>query len=37
MLHLLRRAARTWAFRILFAVLIVSFAVWGVGDLSFGG
>ncbi|MGM0584617.1 MAG: SurA N-terminal domain-containing protein, partial [Pseudomonadota bacterium] len=32
-----RRAARTWAFRILFAVLIVSFAVWGVGDLSFGG
>jgi peptidyl-prolyl cis-trans isomerase D len=37
MLHLLRRAAKTWAFRLLFVLLIVSFAVWGVGDLSFGG
>ncbi|MFO7855294.1 MAG: SurA N-terminal domain-containing protein, partial [Paracoccaceae bacterium] len=37
MLHLLRRAAKTWAFRLLFALLIVSFAVWGIGDLSMGG
>ena len=37
MLHLLRRAAKTWAFRILFGVLVVSFAVWGVGDLDMGG
>jgi len=37
MLHLLRRAAKTWAFRLLFALLIVSFAVWGIGDLSIGG
>ena len=37
MLHLLRAAAKTWVFRGLFALLIVSFAVWGIGDLSFGG
>ncbi|MDF2234235.1 SurA N-terminal domain-containing protein [Albimonas sp. CAU 1670] len=37
MLHLLRRASKTWAFRILFGVLVVSFAVWGVGDLDLGG
>ena len=37
MLHLLRRAAKTWAFRILFGLLIVSFAVWGIGDLDLGG
>ena len=37
MLHLLRRAAKTWVFRGLFALLIVSFAVWGIGDLSLGG
>ncbi|MEM6742660.1 MAG: SurA N-terminal domain-containing protein [Pseudomonadota bacterium] len=37
MLHLLRAAAKTWVFRGLFALLIISFAVWGVGDLTFGG
>ncbi|MBR28069.1 MAG: hypothetical protein CML46_14155 [Rhodobacteraceae bacterium] len=37
MLHLLRRAAKTWVFRILFGLLILSFAVWGVGDMDFGG
>ncbi|WP_339947825.1 SurA N-terminal domain-containing protein [uncultured Albimonas sp.] len=37
MLHFLRRASKTWAFRILFGLLVVSFAVWGVGDLDLGG
>ncbi|MEC9432993.1 MAG: peptidylprolyl isomerase [Pseudomonadota bacterium] len=37
MLHLLRRAAKTWVFRILFGLLILSFAVWGVGDMDLGG
>lgn len=37
MLHLLRRAAKTWVFRILFVLLIASFAFWGLDDLSFGG
>lgn len=37
MLHLLRAAAKTWVFRGLFALLIISFAVWGIGDLSLGG
>lgn len=37
MLHFLRRAAKTWAFRILFGVLVISFAIWGVGDLDLGG
>ncbi|MEO0682137.1 MAG: peptidylprolyl isomerase, partial [Pseudomonadota bacterium] len=37
MLHLLRAAAKTWIFKGVFGLLIVSFAVWGIGDLSLGG
>lgn len=37
MLNFLRHAAKTWAFKALFAVLIVSFAIWGIGDVSLGG
>mgnify|MGYP005844124487 CR=1 FL=1 len=37
MLSFLRMAAKTWVFRILFGLLIVSFAVWGIGDLNLGG
>src|SRR5580698_5256807 len=33
MLALLRRSLNTWPARILFIVLVASFAVWGVGDV----
>ncbi|WP_135466035.1 peptidylprolyl isomerase [Crenalkalicoccus roseus] len=32
MLTALRRMAQTWVAKVLFALLIVSFAVWGIGD-----
>jgi peptidyl-prolyl cis-trans isomerase D len=37
MLTALRRAAGSWIAKILFALLIVSFAVWGIGDIFRGG
>ncbi len=37
MLNFLRKAAKTWIFKGLFALLVASFAVWGIGDISFGG
>jgi peptidyl-prolyl cis-trans isomerase D len=36
MLDAMRRAAGTWVVRILFAILILSFAVWGIGDMFRG-
>jgi peptidyl-prolyl cis-trans isomerase D len=33
MLDAMRRTAGTWVVRILFGILILSFAVWGVGDM----
>lgn len=37
MLSFFRNAAQTWVFKGLFALLIVSFAVWGIGDISLTG
>lgn len=37
MLNFFRNASKTWVFKALFALLIASFAVWGIGDVSFGG
>jgi peptidyl-prolyl cis-trans isomerase D len=37
MLHFFRTASKTWVFKLLFGLLIVSFGVWGIGDVSFGG
>ncbi|MFT6228474.1 MAG: peptidyl-prolyl cis-trans isomerase D, partial [Paracoccaceae bacterium] len=37
MLNFFRTASKTWVFKALFALLIASFAVWGIGDVSFGG
>jgi peptidyl-prolyl cis-trans isomerase D len=37
MLKFFRNAAKTWVFKGLFVLLILSFAIWGVGDSSFGG
>lgn len=37
MLNFFRTASQTWVFKLLFALLIASFAVWGIGDVSFGG
>lgn len=36
MLDLLRRAVRSWVAKILLGLLVVSFAVWGVGDIATG-
>lgn len=36
MLTALRRFAGTWIAKILFAVLVISFAVWGIGDMVQG-
>lgn len=36
MLELLRRGVKTWVAKILLAVLIISFAVWGIGDIFTG-
>ncbi|MEO0363805.1 MAG: SurA N-terminal domain-containing protein, partial [Pseudomonadota bacterium] len=33
MLDLLRRGVKTWVAKVLFAVLVVSFAIWGIGDV----
>ncbi len=37
MLDLLRRGVKTWVAKALFALLVVSFAVWGIGDVFSGG
>ncbi|MBK0398811.1 SurA N-terminal domain-containing protein [Limibaculum sp. M0105] len=38
MLHLLRRGAKSWIAKLLIALLVLSFAVWGIGDIfSFRG
>ncbi|MEX2518700.1 MAG: SurA N-terminal domain-containing protein [Paracoccaceae bacterium] len=37
MLNLLRRGVKTWVAKLLFGLLVASFAVWGIGDVfSFG-
>src|SRR3712207_9528793 len=36
MLTALRRLAGTWTAKVLFALLILSFAVWGIGDMAAG-
>ncbi|MBY0333330.1 MAG: SurA N-terminal domain-containing protein [Acetobacteraceae bacterium] len=36
MLTALRRLAGTWVAKVLFALLILSFAIWGIGDMSRG-
>ncbi len=33
MLEVFRKASRTWIAKILFGILVLSFAVWGVGDM----
>lgn len=37
MLTLLRRGVKTWVAKILFALLVASFAIWGIGDVFTGG
>ncbi|MGG7568654.1 peptidylprolyl isomerase [Rhodovulum sp. DZ06] len=37
MLAFFRKAGQTWVFKGLFALLILSFAVWGIGDVNFAG
>jgi peptidyl-prolyl cis-trans isomerase D len=37
MLDFLRRAVRSWVAQVLLGLLVVSFAVWGVGDIASGG
>ncbi len=37
MLNALRKGAKTWVAKVLFLVLVLSFAVWGVGDMVTGG
>jgi peptidyl-prolyl cis-trans isomerase D len=37
MLDFLRRGVKSWVAKILLALLIVSFAVWGIGDIFVGG
>lgn len=37
MLEALKRGAQTWVAKILFAVLVASFAVWGIADVFTGG
>lgn len=34
MLSFFRKASQTWVFKILFALLIVSFGVWGIGNVN---
>jgi peptidyl-prolyl cis-trans isomerase D len=36
MLHSLRNAAQTWYIKVLFLILILSFGLWGVGDMVSG-
>ncbi|MFN3613423.1 MAG: SurA N-terminal domain-containing protein, partial [Rubrimonas sp.] len=36
MLDLLRRAVRSWIAKILLGLLVISFAVWGIGDIATG-
>lgn len=36
MLELLRRAVKSWVAKALLALLVVSFAVWGIGDIARG-
>lgn len=33
MMNLLRRGVKTWVAKVLFALLVASFAVWGIGDV----
>jgi peptidyl-prolyl cis-trans isomerase D len=37
MLNALRRHASSWVVKILLLLLVVSFAIWGIGDIFFGG
>ena len=37
MLNVLRKQAGSWVVKVLLMLLVVSFAVWGIGDVFFGG
>lgn len=37
MLNSLRRNASSWVVKVLLLLLVVSFAIWGIGDIFFGG
>src|SRR5918994_5882135 len=37
MLNVLRQKAGSWVVKILLLLLVVSFAIWGIGDVFFGG
>lgn len=37
MLNLLRRGVKTWVAKVLFGLLVVSFAIWGIGDVFSSG
>jgi len=36
MLHLLRRSVKSWVAKVLLGLLIISFGVWGIGDIFVG-
>ena len=37
MLNVLRQKAGSWVVKVLLLLLVVSFAIWGIGDVFFGG
>ena len=37
MLNVLRKKAGSWVVKVLLMLLVVSFAIWGIGDVFFGG
>ena len=37
MLNVLRRQAGSWVVKVLLLLLVLSFAIWGIGDVFFGG
>src|SRR5690606_2010915 len=37
MLNALRRNASSWVVKVLLLLLVVSFAIWGIGDIFYGG
>ena len=37
MLNLIRKQAGSWVVKILMLLLVASFAIWGIGDIFFGG
>jgi len=37
MLNAIRRGSRSWAMKLILGLLVVAFAIWGVGDIFRGG